>query len=349
MSAPNRVRSSVLLRNDPTSGNHLPQVVQPPLLTDLNGTPVATSGKAGAAQPLILPTALESGFIDPTIVANPSEPDPRLRTLIPGTADAGTTPDPPSSPPPGVRLAFDDPTVQQSQDWTVTYEGALPSSSGIVANIESTTPEATSGAYSTLTFSTQGADICGLGVEDWALGQDRANAALCAMDPALVSKTEATLPQWTADYIEITDDILLQGDPYWGLPNNLCWPTEAAPNIGDSDPNVSNERYDLCQATFGAPGSNPDLSINRDAPILEAYKGSPSRSAGCAPHEGQIETTQNRTIDPGGPNNPPFLQLMTCCFHRQAAFKVRTGGEWVAVGQQSLGLLHHVVPAQPTD
>jgi hypothetical protein len=36
------------------------------------------------------------------------------------------------------------------------------------------------------------------------------------------------------------------------------------------------------------------------------------------------------------------LQLARCCFHNQATFKVRTGGEWVTVGQNGLGLLHHV-------
>ncbi|HEY5145690.1 MAG TPA: hypothetical protein VII82_02945, partial [Polyangiaceae bacterium] len=131
-----------------------------------------------------------------------------------------------------------------------------------------------------------------------------------------------------------------QGDDCWNIPE--------ANGDGGTGALPTNERYNLCQATFGAPGTNPDFNINRDAPILEAYKD--HLKVGRFAHlTSQIETTQNRTVDPGGPNNPPFLELMTCCFHRQAAFKVRAGGEWIAVGQQSLGLLHHVVPAQPTD
>jgi hypothetical protein len=356
VSAPNRVRSSVLLRNDPTSGNHVPALVQPPQLSDVNGNPVPTSGKAGVAEPLLLPSGLEPGFIDPTIFQNPTEPNPLARTVIPGTPDGGgaTTPNPQDSPPSGVRLSFDDPTVQQGQDWTVTYEGVLPSSPGIVATIEPTTPD-----YTTLTLSTQGADLCGLGIEDWAIGQGRAKAALAAMSaltpsgaPSLVTKTTMTLPEWTSDYVVITDDILPSDDPYWGLPNSDaapgddCWDIPGVSGDGGSSRLATNERYNLCQSTFGAPGTNPDFNINRDAPILEAYKD--HLKVGRFGHTtSQLERTENRTVDPGGPNNPAFLKLLTCCFHKQAAFKVRTGGEWVAVGQQGIGLLHHVVPLAP--
>jgi hypothetical protein len=41
--------------------------------------------------------------------------------------------------------------------------------------------------------------------------------------------------------------------------------------------------------------------------------------------------------------------MAMCCFHRQAAFQVRTGGEWVAVGTGGLGLLHHVVTDPATN
>src|ERR1019366_1671082 len=324
---------------------------------DVNGNPVATSGKAGVAAPRLLPTGLEPGVADPTMFQNPTEPQPPTRTGIPGTPDGGVDggfpPNPQDSPPAGVRLSFDDPTVQQSQDWTVTYEGVLPSSPGIVATIGSTTP----GTYTTLTFSTQGANLCGLGVEDWAIGQARAKAALTAMSaltpagsPSLVSKAEATLPQWTSDYVEITDDILPSNDPYWGIQDiqgDDCWNIPEANGDGGTGALPTNERYNLCQATFGAPGTNPAFNITRDAPILEAY--SDHLQVGRFGHtSSMIERTENRTVDPGGPNNPPFLKLMACCFHKQAAFKVRAGGEWVAVGQQGLGLLHHVVPISST-
>lgn len=53
------------------------------------------------------------------------------------------------------------------------------------------------------------------------------------------------------------------------------------------------------------------------------------------------EQTNNRVVVGKDPGNAPFLRLARCCFHHQATFKVRTGGEWLAVGSAT-GLLHHV-------
>ena len=345
VSAPHRMRSGVLVRNDPTSGVHIPNIVGTPQLTDVNGTPVATSGQAGVADPLLLPTALDPGFTDPSTVENPTEPNPAERTSF-ATADAGTFPNPKTSPPPGVRLSFEDPTVVQNQDWTVTYEGVLPSSSGIFADISSP-----SGDFTTLTFTTTGANLCGLGIEDWGIGQLRAEQALRDMsaEGLPVSDQEKTLPQWTTDYIEITSDILPQGDPYWAVqpPGGGCWDIPGTDLADGGAGHVSNadQRYDVCQATFGEPGSNPDLNVTRDAPIIEAY--SDHLMVGRFGFPNQLETTSNRSVDPGTQRNPTFLKLMACCFHNQASFKVRAGGEWVAVGQQGVGLLDHVKAADP--
>ncbi len=343
VSAPHRMRSSVLVRNDPTSGVHIPNLVGTPQLTDLNGTPVATSGLAGIANPLLLPTVLQPGFTDPTDVQNPTEPNPALRMAA--FADAATFPDPQTAPTPGVRLSFEDPTVTQNQDWTVTYEGVLPSSPGIFADIAPSPP---ANDYTTLTLTTTGANLCSLGIEDWDIGQARATAAIAGMkeDGLPVSTTESSLKFWTTDYAEVTSDILPQGDPYWSLPQ-ACWDIPGT-DLGDggaSKTSVSDQRYDICQATFGAPGSNPDLNVTRDVPILEAY--SDHLKVGRFGFKSQLETTANRTVDSDSPNNPTFLKLITCCFNKQAAFKVRAGGEWIAVGQQGIGLLNHVVAAAP--
>ncbi len=346
VSAPHRTRANVLLRNDPTTGNHVPSLTGTPQLTDLNGNPVPTSGRAGIAEPLLLPTVLQPGFVDPTAVENPSEPNPAERMALP---DAGTFPNPTgsSAPTPGVRLSFEDPTVQQNQDWTVTYEGALPSSNGILANISPSQP----GNYTTLTFDDAGANLCGLGIEDWSIGKARADSALAAMNELMLGKqglqvpsTEKTLPNWTTDYVEITDSILDSDDPYWALPQ-ACWDIPGT-ELGDggassaSSMSPATQRFNICQATFGAPGSNPDLNVTRDMPILEAYTD--HLTVGRFGFPNGLETTMNRTVDPGSANNPTFLKLITCCFHNQAAFKVRAGGEWVAVGQEGIGLLNHV-------
>jgi hypothetical protein len=107
---------------------------------------------------------------------------------------------------------------------------------------------------------------------------------------------------------------------------------------------------------------NVDSFLTRDFPIIEAYDGylrigrfgwyatAPAESpdGGTAAKGTSIpESTSNRVVVGASPTNPPFLRFAQCCFHRQAAFKVRTGGEWVAVGSAS-GMLHHVV-AGPND
>ncbi len=342
VSAPHRTRSNVLLRNDSTTGNHVPNLTGTPQLTDINGIPVPTSGRTGVGEPLLLPTVLQSGFIDPTLVQNPSEPNPNERLPLPAP---GTFPNPTGTPPtptptPGVRLSFEDPTVQQNQDWTVTYEGVLPSSNGILANISPSQPD----DYRTLDFSVQGANLCGLGIEDWNIGSARANGAIAAMKAAglPISVPERSLSTWTTDYVEITDDILASDDPYWALPQ-ACWDipgTQLEDGGTSSSMSVATQRFNICQATFGSPGSNPDLSPRRDAPIIAAYTD--HLTVGRFGFPNGLETTTNRTVDPGSSNNPTLLKLMACCFHNQAAFKVRTGGEWVAVGQQGVGLLNHV-------
>ena len=53
-------------------------------------------------------------------------------------------------------MSFDDPTAHQDQDWSVTYEGALPTVNGIAADIDSTKPHSDPDAFQTLTFTAPG-------------------------------------------------------------------------------------------------------------------------------------------------------------------------------------------------
>ena len=198
-----------------------------------------------------------------------------------------------------------------------------------------------------------GANLCGLGIEDWSIGMAKAAQAQAALKanglqaPKNVPRFPdwSALQDWTTDYVEITSDILPSNDPYWNLPQ-ACWDipgTDLADGGNMPKTSTSSQRYNLCQATFGAPGSNPDQNVTRDAPILEAYTDhlKVGRFGGFP---SQLETTMNRRVDPGLGTRTirSFLKLITCCFNKQATFKVRAGGEWVAVGQQGVGLLNHV-------
>jgi hypothetical protein len=386
VSAPHRIRSNYLLRNDVTSGIHIPNLLGAPQLFDAVGAPVPVSG---TQPPLILPTALPAGFIDPTLISNPSEADPSAQTPLPAPATV-----PSSKAVASVRLSFDDPTVTTNQDWTVTYEGALPVAQQSPADILTTDgdqtllvsigTEAADGGIQGSGFpaSTNGPGFCERGIEDWSIGQSRAAAAETAMKGfASGIPNQVPLDQWTSDYIEVTDQILPQGDPYWSVPFkdaaggevNDCWQGTGYEN--DGDPNIGGKRYNACQETFGAPSScpgngmsltqtsacqngstpaDPDTFLTRDFPILHAFDDhlvvgrfgwQPGSASNHVP-----ESTGNRVVVGPDASNVPFLRLMRCCFHHQAAFKVRAGGEWVTVGQTGLGFLHHVTAApQGTD
>ncbi len=410
VSAPNRPRSNFLLRNDPTSGIHIPYVLSQPLLSNSNGAPLS----ADTAEPVMLPTVLPSGFVDPSTYTNPIDPHDNYSGTPTASADAAVSKsdagdagvalastEPGSADTvPGVRVSFDDPTAHIDQDWWVTYEGALPTTSPLVANIFSTS------GYQDLTFSlgaatgsvqeagsvfAAGGGFCEVGVEDWSIGQARANQVQTAMSAAglpgeLASFPQgAALPQWTSDYLEITDNILPSNDCYWqenldgegGLSGGcLTGPGvdasayRAASNSCDwegfdlmanqsvtSGKDVAQNRYNLCQETFGPPDnptngpySKADNYLLRDFPIVEAFddhlvvtrfQWDPGASS-CP------ERTTNRTVfggtngDGRDPSNTQYFKLAQCCFHNQAGFKVRTGGEWAVVGQSGLGLVHHV-------
>jgi hypothetical protein len=416
VSAPNRPRSNFLLRNDPTSGEHIPYVLAPPLLSNSNGAPLS----ADPTEPVMLQTVLPSGFVDPSTYTTPTDPHDYYFGTPPPNADAAVSSGDagdagtliPSLEPgsldtvPGVRVSFDDPTAHIDQDWWVTYEGALPTTSPLVANIFSTT------SYEDLTFSLGGAPssvaeagtdasvfasgggFCEIGVEDWSLGQARAKNAvklmLGASLPGPASFPQgAPLQQWTSDYVEITDNILPANDCYWqenlpgqgGLSGGCV--TGSPPDSGAdaaaastgsscdwaevdkqatgvvSGKDVAQKRYNVCTAAFGPPDTTPngpysqaDNYLLRDFPIVEAYddhlvvtrfEWNPGESS-CPEH------TTNRSVF-GGPNqdgrdpsNQPYFALAQCCFHNQAGFKIRTGGEWAVVGQTGLGFLHHVQP-----
>jgi hypothetical protein len=375
VSAPNRLRSSFLLRNDPTSGEHIPFVSTVPQLFDSAGSPV--SYMTGGPVALLLPTGLPQGFADPTYIENPTDVGLNYSYLSPalgtasGQAGAGAAALFPGAAQtvPGVRVSLDDPTAHIDQDWSVTYEGVLPTANGIFADIVSQ-----DASFQTLTFApapasgdaavSNGAQFCERGIEDWNQGQLRATAALAAMSaagylpptppPPAPPPYLQRLGEWTADYVEIVDDLLGSGDPYWSAPND-CWDgltvtggTRLDDDAGSAISAIASTRYNACFQTFNS-ASNADSNYTRDFPILQATDNALEVGRFAWPPSSN-ERPNNRTVVGRDPSNAPYLRLAACCFHRQASFKVRAGGEWLTVGQvgqnPGVGLLHHVV-AEP--
>ncbi len=338
VSAPHRPRSSFFLRNDPTTGLHVPNVVSVPQLIFQNAART-TTGNDGLANPILLPTF--SNLADPTYTKNPSEPNPanRQSTLAPlgNPKTPFTTPFslPVSDTTPGVRFSWENPQVHVDQDWQVTYEGVLPGFDGIAAAVATTPGDAT--AYSSLTLSVPNGLLCRLGIEDARLGHDRVDAELAEMQRLGIPQYVDPY-KWTGDYVQLADDILPQGDPYWDEKPDAgagadCW---------DPALTTADAKQFACQSTFGSL-NDPIPTTFRDFPILEAYDDHlvVGRFGYLDPKN---PATVNRVIVERDQSNVAALKLMRCCFHNQAHFKVRTGGRWVTVGA-TVGYLHHVTAA----
>jgi hypothetical protein len=325
ISAPHRARSSYLLRRDTTSGVRVPYLLGLPQLFLLN-TARTTVGDEGRNSPILLPTF--TSWMDPTYVANPSEPNPTAR--VSSIAPTAPQPNAPQFSLPGinvypaVRFSWEDPLVHVDEDWAVTYEGAIPDFAGLPVDV--TTPD----AYQTLQLTNTNAFFCRRGVEDTRLGQERV-----AAERAEYARLNLTAPsnadQWTGDYVQIADDILPVGDAYWLNDRPECW-----------DPSLTSPvaRHDACQSSYGY-AVDRDNNLQRDFPILEAYEDRLVLGRFGVPDPRYPTATSRQTVTKD-PSNVPALRLADCCFHSQVTFNVRTGGRWLAVGSTTK-YLHHVV------
>jgi hypothetical protein len=292
VSAPHRPRSRFLLRDDPTTGRHAPFLPAPPSIT-----------VAGSVPPLSGPG---------------SEKTPRMLPTAPATSDRA-----------GVLFSYDLPDVHFEQDWTVTYEGALPGFEGLPATLS------TVDGYSSLILSQPQARFCAKGVEDWAIGGERANAITNALAAEQRVPYRERLDRRMVDYVQVTDELLAANDPFWeqdDLPApNACWDDRL--NAG-SPRDKARARFETCSNYFGsASAAQPDR--HRDFPILEAYEDHLVVGRFHEFVEGSPEVVY---IDP---SNAPVMKLMRCCFHHQVKFKIRTGAQWLTHGS-SVGVLSHV-------
>ncbi len=313
VSAPHRARSSYLLRRDAEGGARVPLLASIPQL-QFSDSPVSLAGLPGLGKPLLLPTA--TTFRDPAYETTPEALDPNAR----GAADPNAIVTPPTTGDanvaPGVRFAWEDPTVHFDQDWTVTYEGALPGIDQLALTLDGVD------GYQALSLSQPAGRLCSRGIEDTRVGVARAismNAEFARLNLPPVERLESRL----SDYVQIVDDILGAGDPYWSENISDCW----SPDLSAPD-----KRQSACVATFGSAG---DQNASRDFPVLEAYDDHLvvgtyfNRSEGVREYVGRDATNVER------------LKALKCCFHGQARFRVRTGSQWVAVGSR-VGYLHHI-------
>lgn len=295
VSAPHRIRSTYFLRDDSVTGKHLPFLPSTPSIQS-TGAPLPLFGQGSESTPRMRPTAVSPG-------------------VFTGSEDVG------------IRFSLDVPDVHFDQDWTVTYEGAIPGFDGLSANLS--TPD----AYASLVLEQPQARFCAKGVEDWAVGGERANAITNALAAAGRPTHPERLDRRMADYVQIVDELLPSDDPFWAqddLPVDGCWDPQL--NTPNKAANAA-ARVAACTNVFGTVAQQ---STSRDFPILEAYD-----DRLVVGRFAKIGQNESREIIYSDTSNAPYLKLMRCCFHNQVHFKVRSSAQWVTVGS-AVGLLSHL-------
>jgi hypothetical protein len=189
VSAPHRIRSAFLLRDDTGSGKHIPFLPSTPSIQS-TGAPLPLFGQGSEATPRLRPTAVTVG-------------------VATGTEDIG------------VRFSTEVPDVHLDQDWGVTYEGIVPGFDGLPAIVSSTD------GFASAVLDQPQARFCAKGVEDWSVGGERANAVTNALAAAGRPPYPERLDRRMTDYVQVVDDLLPSDDPYWSVPNdpapNSCW------------------------------------------------------------------------------------------------------------------------------
>lgn len=303
VSAPHRLRSTYLLRDDATSGKHIPFLPSTPAIQS-TGAPLPLFGPGSEGTPRIRPTAVQPG-------------------VSTGTSDVG------------IRFSLDVPDVHFDQDWAVTYEGLVPGFDGLPATITSVD------GYQTLTLAQAQARFCSKGVEDWTVSGERSTAITNALSISGRPTHAERLDRRLVDYVQVVDELLPSNDGYWrqaDLEANSCWDGPLSLPFGSSPSasqvaTIAATRHEVCAATFGTVA---EQNGNRDFPILEAYDDHlvVSRFATISPNV-------SREVIYKDASNAAAMKLMRCCFHHQIQFSVRAASQWISVGS-TVGLLSHL-------
>lgn len=220
-----QARNAGFLTTGDVSGSRLPGLQTYPTLTQ-----TGTTLPIGPANPLILAPRAKEGL--PEIVQVGGKPVDTIEKN-PLKAVHGM-------------VWFDprEPRAHYDQDWTVTFEGSIPSFGGHVARLR----PASEGQSGTVEDASAG--FCWSGVHDFdaaVLVENSRGLPGSAQEPGSQAYQEALLHM---DAVQITDGLLDKKDPYWSAPLGEC-------------------SFQLCQETFG-PRDVPKPA--RDLPILRAWQ-----------------------------------------------------------------------------
>jgi hypothetical protein len=264
---------------------------------------------------------------------------------------------PSSAPNNAVLMNLQDPRAHLvDQNWTVTFEGAIPGFEQRIANV--TVPSVIT-ATSPAKVVDANSRYCDSGV--------LSEAAFTEMIAAQPLPEGSTLDaRALADYVQITQELPDVLDPYWN--------TAVALNGTVYPPSCS---FSECLALFGTT-QQPELNVSRDLAITEAYQDHVNvtmrndvpvqctpEGQSCAQNQPCCSNTnacvEGKCQCPAGAScvtptcntmgtmpavttctRPISLIDLQCCFPTALAYTVRGGNQWMVVGDQS-GFIHHVV------
>lgn len=185
-----------------------------------------------------------------------------------------------------------EPRTAVEQDWSLTYSGVLPGFDGKAARLD------LHGDKPTL-YDGNGY-FCANGTHDLDAARIEARRLL----KKGVGDSVDVYARALTDYVEITNALLDQADPYWSSPDLTC-------------------NFNSCRATFGTPDYPNDPRFFK---ITNAYQD----HVELAPTAIKDSIT-GQDID------------TQCCFPTLVSYRMRGGdGTWIAVGS-STGFLHHVL------
>lgn len=226
-----RPRSAHYFSYDDAAGHHAPTMQSFPVLYGRDGT--LRSGDQVAREEGELPRLLGPDFGS---ACSEAGQDARsfvtLRWAPVSPDEAKPTPD---SPRDWVAFDLSEPRVHFDQDWSITYEGALPGFGGRVGRLQ----------------CSEGGDRFGCGPDDaspWELWDP--SAAFCDKGVYDTRLAEGHEGLSRGDIVEIAESFPEADDPYWATVGDACSLTR-------------------CQATFGT-FDRPTSA--RDFTIVEAYQ-----------------------------------------------------------------------------
>lgn len=214
-------------------------------------------------------------------------------------------------------LSYEEPrNFVPAEDFTATYEGVVRTPSRAIFRAP------TSDEGYGIVDEGLNASFCNAGVQDMDLSADVGRGLAVPAGAPL-----ATFVRQSADYVQVTADLLEEDDAYWSSAEGSSCGSELYESNVDNPTALLGRP--LCDSVFG-PANVPLPLPSRDLRIVAATED----QLLVEPREfdPNVNSTQRRK---------QLMQFLSCCFPGASEFQIRAGRQWVMRGSAS-GVGHHV-------